>query len=218
VQAGIAPREARPEPYYLLGTLCQAAAITMLPPWHSAAHVTRMCRSCPALLGQPAFRAAAAERAAACLNRRRDYSRARSDEPSFSRRRTDALPLRTSRRAQGAERGSKADYALSEPHDPRSEFACSWRGIGHLRELLVSAKYDAGSQFKVSAARRREEAVALASSLRPDVITMDLHLPGLDGIGATHAIIRHATPIVVVSTTSKDSAMPGLRALGEPGR
>lgn len=46
-------------------------------------------------------------------------------------------------------------------------------------------------------------AVELACRLKPDVITMDIHLPELDGLGATRAIMeRCPTPIVIVSASS----------------
>lgn len=49
-------------------------------------------------------------------------------------------------------------------------------------------------------AQNGQEAVELTASLRPDVITMDLHMPILDGLGATRKIMEAcATPIVIVS-------------------
>ena len=46
-----------------------------------------------------------------------------------------------------------------------------------------------------------EAAVAGAKRLRPDVITMDIHMPLLDGLQATARIMNEApTPIVVVSS------------------
>jgi two-component system chemotaxis response regulator CheB len=45
-----------------------------------------------------------------------------------------------------------------------------------------------------------EEAVALAARLKPDVISLDIRLPGIDGFETTHRIMRESpTPIVVVS-------------------
>lgn len=44
------------------------------------------------------------------------------------------------------------------------------------------------------------EAVSLAARLRPDVITMDVRMPGMDGLAAIEEIMaRHPVPVVVVS-------------------
>jgi len=47
-----------------------------------------------------------------------------------------------------------------------------------------------------------EEAVAMAAELRPDLITMDIHMPAMDGLLATEKIMAFTpTPILVVSSS-----------------
>ncbi|HEY0702180.1 MAG TPA: chemotaxis response regulator protein-glutamate methylesterase [Candidatus Acidoferrales bacterium] len=63
-------------------------------------------------------------------------------------------------------------------------------------------------------ARDGREAVALAETLKPDVITMDINMPHLDGLQATELIMsQHPRPIVIVSSESREGAAETLRAL-----
>src|SRR5271168_1014817 len=66
----------------------------------------------------------------------------------------------------------------------------------------------------VGHAKDGREAVALAESLKPDVITMDINMPHVDGLQATAEIMTtNPRPIVVVSSESRDGAASTLRAL-----
>src|SRR5260370_19796678 len=63
-------------------------------------------------------------------------------------------------------------------------------------------------------AKDGREAIALAESLKPDVITMDINMPHMDGLQATAQIMTaNPRPIVVVSSESKDGAARTLTAL-----
>jgi two-component system chemotaxis response regulator CheB len=47
------------------------------------------------------------------------------------------------------------------------------------------------------------QAIELCQALRPDVITLDMHLPVLDGVSATEHIMGHfPTPILIVSSST----------------
>ena len=59
----------------------------------------------------------------------------------------------------------------------------------------------------VGTARNGLEALELAESLRPDVITSDLVMPELDGVGfVREQMQRRAVPIVVMSSLNEDGA------------
>ena len=58
------------------------------------------------------------------------------------------------------------------------------------------------------------EAIAMAESLKPDVITMDLNMPHMDGLQATaHIMTTNPRPIVVVSSETREGADKTLKAL-----
>lgn len=82
------------------------------------------------------------------------------------------------------------------------------------RALLVGMISASSGLEVVGQATNGLEAVALAMSLRPDVITMDIQMPVLDGFEATKRIMAEApTPIVIVSSLDVKSVQFAMEAL-----
>jgi len=83
-----------------------------------------------------------------------------------------------------------------------------------MRKVLESI-FSADEMLQVIGhAKDGREAIALAESLKPDVITMDLNMPHMDGLQATAQIMTtNPRPIVIVSSESKEGAASTLKAL-----
>ncbi len=79
----------------------------------------------------------------------------------------------------------------------------------------VSEILDADPALEVvGQAANGQEAIAQAAKLRPDVITMDIEMPVLDGISATRQIMaRTPTPIIMFSSLTTEGAKATLDAL-----
>ncbi|MBC7217961.1 MAG: chemotaxis response regulator protein-glutamate methylesterase [Candidatus Caldatribacterium sp.] len=66
----------------------------------------------------------------------------------------------------------------------------------------------------IDTARDGEDAVEKARALRPDVITMDVNMPRMDGLTALQIIVEEAiAPVVVVSSLTQDGATTTFEAL-----
>ena len=83
-----------------------------------------------------------------------------------------------------------------------------------MRKVLQSI-FLADPQLEVvGEARDGREAVTLAEQLHPDVITMDINMPHVDGLQATEVIMStKPRPIVIVSSESREGADTTLKAL-----
>ena len=83
-----------------------------------------------------------------------------------------------------------------------------------MRKVLESI-FNADEQLQVVGhAKDGREAISLSDSLKPDVITMDLNMPHMDGLQATAQIMTNSPrPIVVVSSETKEGAATTLKAL-----
>src|SRR5271167_173507 len=80
---------------------------------------------------------------------------------------------------------------------------------------VLETIFNADEQLQVvGRARDGREAITLSESLKPDVLTMDLNMPHMDGLQATaHIMTSNPRPIVIVSSESKEGAASTLRAL-----
>jgi two-component system, chemotaxis family, protein-glutamate methylesterase/glutaminase len=81
-----------------------------------------------------------------------------------------------------------------------------------MRTLLSGALGAAGFDV-VGTAQDGDEALAQCAKLRPDAMTLDLAMPGLDGIGVLRALRRAGAPDVPVIVVSALSPAHGARAV-----
>jgi two-component system chemotaxis response regulator CheB len=77
-----------------------------------------------------------------------------------------------------------------------------------MREILQAAGFEV-----VGIARDGLEALELIAELTPDVITLDLMMPNLDGIGVLRALPKERAPRVVVVSVSNEESELGVEAL-----
>ena len=76
------------------------------------------------------------------------------------------------------------------------------------REALRRALELDGGLTVVGEAKSGEEALALVASLKPDLITMDLNMPGMGGLKAIEVLMRERpTPVIVISERSSTSGV-----------
>src|SRR5215468_4292062 len=83
-----------------------------------------------------------------------------------------------------------------------------------MRKVLENI-YSSDEQLQVvGSAKDGREAVSLTESLKPDVISIDINMPHVDGLQATAEIMTtNPKPIVIVSSESREGASSTLRAL-----
>ncbi|MBE3580833.1 MAG: chemotaxis response regulator protein-glutamate methylesterase [Thermoanaerobacteraceae bacterium] len=84
-----------------------------------------------------------------------------------------------------------------------------------MRVLLKQVLESAGDIQVVGVARDGRDALAKAASLRPDVITLDVNMPHMDGLTTLHHLINTNphTRVIMLSSWTKEGAETTLRAL-----
>jgi DNA-binding response OmpR family regulator len=61
-------------------------------------------------------------------------------------------------------------------------------------DLLTILEHVLSAEYDVRSAQRGEDAIALAASFEPDLVLLDLQLPGIDGIETGQRIKQDAAP------------------------
>ena len=82
-----------------------------------------------------------------------------------------------------------------------------------IRRVLREA-FESEPDFEVETARDGAEALVRAAAFRPDVVTLDLAMPGMDGLACLRALpAHHPCPVVMVSSLTEEGARVTLEAL-----
>ncbi len=83
-----------------------------------------------------------------------------------------------------------------------------------MRTALVRALEAAGDITVVARARNGKEAVELAKEHQPDVVTMDIEMPEMDGLTALRKIMRESpTRVLMCSSLTTEGSVQSLQAL-----
>jgi two-component system chemotaxis response regulator CheB len=84
-----------------------------------------------------------------------------------------------------------------------------------LMRKLLTGIFAAAGDFEIAVARDGLDALAQVASFRPDVVTLDITMPRLDGLACLDRImLEHPVPVVMVSTLTEEGADETLTALG----
>ena len=83
-----------------------------------------------------------------------------------------------------------------------------------LMRKLLGRIFSKEADFEVQFARNGLEALELVAAFRPDVVTLDIHMPQMDGLACLDRImIEHPCPVVMVSSLTAEGAEVTLQAL-----
>ncbi|MBO9711445.1 chemotaxis-specific protein-glutamate methyltransferase CheB [Sphingomonas sp.] len=83
-----------------------------------------------------------------------------------------------------------------------------------LMRRLLTGIFEAAGDFDVEVARTGEEAIDKARAFAPDVITLDINMPGMDGLACLDRImLERPCPVVMLSSLTEEGADETLEAM-----
>jgi two-component system chemotaxis response regulator CheB len=83
-----------------------------------------------------------------------------------------------------------------------------------LMRKLLGRIFASEADFEVEFARNGREALELLPKFKPDVVTLDIHMPEMDGLACLDRImIEYPCPVVMVSSLTAEGAETTLKAL-----
>ncbi len=83
-----------------------------------------------------------------------------------------------------------------------------------LMRKLLGKIFGTEPDFEIGFARDGDEALKIISDFRPDVVTLDIHMPRMNGLECLDQImLQHPCPVVMVSSRTKEGAEETLAAL-----
>ena len=83
-----------------------------------------------------------------------------------------------------------------------------------LMRRVLGEIFEGEVDFEVAFARSGEGAIAALREVRPDVITLDINMPGMDGLACLDRImVERPCPVVMVSSLTEAGADATLKAL-----
>jgi two-component system chemotaxis response regulator CheB len=83
-----------------------------------------------------------------------------------------------------------------------------------MRFTITRYLNEAGDIQVVGAARDGQEALAMLATSKPDIITLDVEMPNLDGLSTLREIMaEHPVPVIMLSSLTADGALETIQAL-----
>ncbi len=83
-----------------------------------------------------------------------------------------------------------------------------------MRKIITDILNSSKTIKVIGVAKNGKEAIELVKTLKPDVVTMDIEMPVLDGIEALSQIMKnHPVPVIMLSSLTSDGAEATLKTL-----